>query len=56
MENQRVNHTITINRLLLIFKSVLSRLFLNHSNASITRIYLGIKEEEMLSTYGMLEL
>ena len=32
----------------------LSELF-NHSNASITRIYLGIKEEEMLSTYDMLE-
>lgn len=32
----------------------LSELF-NHSNASITRIYLGIKEEGMLSTYDMLE-
>ena len=32
----------------------LSELF-NHSNASITRIYLGIKEDEMLSTYDLLE-
>ena len=32
----------------------LSELF-NHSKSSITRIYLGIKEEEMLSMYDMLE-
>ena len=32
----------------------LSELF-NHSNASITKIYLGIKQEEMLSTYDLLE-
>ena len=33
----------------------LSELF-NHSNASISRIYLCVKEEEMLNTYDMLEV
>ena len=32
----------------------LSELF-NHSNVSITKIYLGIRQDELLETYDLLE-